>query len=117
MHDHGIPVRSTRRKRPELYQLLQALYDDDQVTDLLARHRIPVRAQPGPIASRFPTPTPLSSGLLYDAYLELGLSARHIELLTGQPAEQVLDALHAAGIPVRTNGGRSPWLRATNPPR
>lgn len=117
MHDYGIPVRSTRGDHAEPYQLLQALYDDDQVIDLLARHQIPVRARPGPIAGRFPTPAPLSTGLLQDAYLGLGLSARHIELLTGQPADQVLDALHAAGIPVRTHNGRSPWLRATQSSR
>ena len=41
--------------------------------------------------------------------MELGLSARHIELLTGQPADQVLDALHDAGLPVRPKGSMSPW--------
>ncbi len=31
-------------------------------------------------------------------------------LLTGQPFEQILDALHVASIPVRHLAGRSPWL-------
>jgi len=54
---------------------------------------------------------PLTAALLHEAYLEVGLSAHHIELLTGQPAEQILDALHAAAIPVRTTEGTpSPWL-------
>ena len=41
----------------------------------------------------------------------IGLSAHHIELLTGHPAEQILDMLHAQGITVRTNLGMSPWRR------
>lgn len=36
------------------------------------------------------------------------LCAYHIELLTGQPAEQVLDAVHDFGIAVRV-GALSPW--------
>jgi len=68
--------------------------------------------RPGSIAERFPVPFELDTAFLEDAYLGVGLSARHIELLTGQPMEQVLDALRVAGIPVRTNAGLSPWRRS-----
>jgi len=114
LHDFGIPVRrggtrSSRRARDQ-YQLLAALYADPDVTGFLKRHRIPQRPQRGPIARRFPQPIPLSEPLLRQAYVHLGLSARHIELLTGQPADQILDALHTAGIPVRVTSTPSPWL-------
>ncbi|MEW6477431.1 MAG: hypothetical protein AB1679_34700 [Actinomycetota bacterium] len=114
LHDHGIPVRrggppSSRGQTAT--QLLAELYGDPDVAALLARHGIPARPQPGPIAARFPQAVPLQEAFLRDAYTVVGLSSRHIELLTGQPSEQILDALHAAGIPVRTNRGLSPWQR------
>ena len=89
---------------------MAALYADPDVTGFLKRHRIPQRPQRGPIARRFPQPIPLSEPLLRQAYVHLGLSARHIELLTGQPADQILDALPTAGIPVRVTSTPSPWL-------
>lgn len=114
LHDHGIPVRRGGSRRSldaagDSKRLLEMLYGDPEVTDLLARHRIPERPEPGAIAERFPTPMRVSDLLLREAYLEVGLAARHIELLTGQPAGQVLDALHACGTPVRASG-LSPWL-------
>ncbi|HVA61633.1 MAG TPA: hypothetical protein VNG13_14020 [Mycobacteriales bacterium] len=110
MHDHGIPVR-TRRRHHATIQLLDELYDDRQITDALARSGVPQRPQPGTIAERFPVPVPLGERLLGELYDELGLSARHIELLTGQPHEQILDALRAAGLKPRRNAGASPWRR------
>jgi len=79
------------------------------------RHRrCPSRARRHPTrASRQhcrPLPHPLTQPLLHALYNDLGLSTRHIELLTGQPFEQILDALHVASIPVRHLAGRSPWL-------
>lgn len=114
LHDHGIPVRrgGTPSSRGQAAtQLLAELYGDPDVAALLARHGIPARPQPGPIAARFPQAVPLEEAFLRDAYTVVGLSSRHIELLTGQPSEQILDALHAACIPVRTNRGLSPWQR------
>src|SRR5581483_1856512 len=114
LHDHGIPVR---RGGPQSWrtqgatQVLAELYGDPDVAALLARHGIPARPQPGPIAARFPQAVPLKEAFLRDAYTVVGLSSRHIELLTGQPFQQILDALHATGIPVRTNRGLSPWQR------
>ncbi|MEO7060209.1 MAG: hypothetical protein ABI083_10835 [Lapillicoccus sp.] len=118
LHENGIPVRRGGfRPHADPYLLLDDLYDDPDVLALLQRHHIPVRPQHGPIASRFPQPVPLNATLLRQAYLDIGLSARHIELVTGQPAEQILDALHAAAIPVRTiDGTPSPWLARHHQP-
>ena len=85
------------------------MYDDRRLGVVLRRHRIARRPQPGTIAERFPTPVVLTTAMLVDLYDEVGLSARQIELLTGQPHEQVLDALHAVGLSVRRDSGPSPW--------
>lgn len=115
LHEQGVPVRrpgpQSGGRRPAVDRLLDDLYGDADVTGFLRRWGIPRREQTGPVASRFPTPVELSEPLLRDAYLDVGLSARQIEVLTGQPSEQILDALHAMGIPVR-GSGLSPWLRA-----
>ena len=113
LHDAGIPVRrgSRRRRRPEEdTRLIAELYTDAEITAALDQHQVPRRSEPGSITSRFPTAVPLSEELLHDLYTGIGLSARQIELLTGQPHEQVLDALHRAGITVRRQAGPSPWL-------
>lgn len=114
LHENGVPVRRggfPSGRQTEAYLLLDDLYTDPGVLALLQRHHIPVRPQHGPIAARFPQPAPLTTTLLRQGYLEIGLSAQHIELLTGQPAGQILDALHGAAIPVRTlEGTPSPWL-------
>jgi len=107
LHENGVPSG----QQTDAYLLLDDLYADLDVLALLQRHHIPVRPQHGPIAARFPKPAPLTTTLLRQGYLDIGLSAQHIEFLTGQPAEQILDALHAAAIPVRTlDGTPSPWL-------
>ncbi len=114
LHENGIPVRRggfRADQEGDPHQLLDSLYADPDVRALLRQHHVPVRLQHGPITSRFPEPVPLSPALLRQAYLGVGLSAQQVELLTGQPAEQVLDALHAERISVRTlDGTPSPWL-------
>jgi hypothetical protein len=113
LHDAGIPVRrgSRRRRRPEQdTRLLAALYNDPEITAALHRRQVPRRPAPGSIATRFPTAVPLTEELFRDLYTGIGLSARQIELLTGQPHEQILDALHRADVPVRHQHGVSPWL-------
>ncbi len=115
LHDNGIPVRPGGGRRGVAgldggERLLAALYDDGDVTALLRRHRIPRREQIGTVTDRFSEPATLTEALLREAYLDVGLSARHIELLTGQPAGHILDALHAHAIPVR-HSSASPWLR------
>ncbi len=116
LHDQGIAVRrgNTRHRHsdptdPPAAQLLANLYTDPQISAVLRRHHVPRRGRPGPIAQRFPTPAPLTPALLHELYSQTGLSARQIELLTGQPHQQILDALHTAGITVRRNHGPSPW--------
>ena len=75
---------------------------------------------PGTITERFPTPTPVTRSFLAEAYTEIGLAAEHIEQLTGQPAERVLQRqrqrlLRKYGIPVRPGGPQSPWLQRQQP--
>lgn len=114
LHDADVPVRRggtrPRRRPPDETQLLAALYTDPEITAGLRRHRVPRRPRPGSITTRFPTPVPLAAQLLADLYTGTGLSARQIELLTGQPHEQILDGLHQAGILVRRPTSSSPWL-------
>lgn len=118
LHDHAIPVRrgGTRRTQrlpgePPTRLLLAALYADRQVSAVLRRHQVPRRPQPGPIADRFPTAIELTRALLVELYMEVGLAARQIELLTGQPHQQILDAMHAHSIAVgRDRSAASPWL-------
>lgn len=113
LHDHGIPVRlgglPPREGDQPTVELVADLYADPEVSAVLAAHGVPRREEPGSIAERFPEPVRPGPGLLRALYDGVGLSARHVELLTGQPAEQVLDALHAAGIPVRPLSAASPW--------
>ncbi len=92
--DHGIPVRRggphLGQQRHEPYRLLDDLDADSHVTAFLRRHRISTRpssdsSPPAPAAGPAHPNGPASE-----------LSARHIEL-TGQPTEQILDALHRQG--------------------
>ena len=115
LHEHGIPVRpgGPPRKRggDQALQRLTALYQDPDVAALLQRHRIPTRPEAGTITERFPTPVTLTRPFLVEAYTEIGLATSHIEQLTGQPAECILQLLRDQGIPVRHSGPHSPWLQ------
>lgn len=109
LHEQAVPVRW--RNAPDVNESrLAALYGDPEVTGLLQRHQVPPREVVGGIAERFPDPAPLTSEFLTDAYEQIGLSAEHIELLTGQPHERVLAELRAATIPVRPVTTFSPWF-------
>ena len=111
-HDHGVPVRAgaTAPQAPAI-ELIDALYRDRLVSGTLARHDVRVVPTGGSLAERFPIPTALSDGLLRDLYDGSGVSMRHIELVTGQPAATVRRRLRDAGIAVRPPGGRCPFLR------
>lgn len=112
LHEHGIPVRRpTWQTPPEQVCVLNELYADAVLLAVLRRHGVPRRSRPGGLASRFPEPVPLTVPLLHDLYVECGLSAKHIELLTGQPSVQVYRHLAAHGVPRRPAGGLSPWRR------
>jgi transcriptional regulator with XRE-family HTH domain len=113
-HERGLPVRlggPPTRKGPSDIELVEALYADSVVDRTLTRHGLP-RVPPGaPIWRRFPTPVPLSAQLVRDLYVDCGLAAGHVELLTGQPAATVLGHLWRAGVPLRPRGGRCPFRR------
>ncbi|MGH9065404.1 MAG: hypothetical protein ACRD0L_15815 [Acidimicrobiales bacterium] len=113
LHDHGLAVRvgsgPVSVDRPAAPTLLSELYSDRDVQAALRAHGVPSRPQGGSIAERFPVPVALSPSLLARLYVDVGLSARHVELLTGQPVEQVLEELRAAKIAVRGPSERSPW--------
>jgi hypothetical protein len=113
-HTSGIPVRAGGSNRPsEFYDILliEALYDDVEVSRVLMAHHIPVVRKPGPIWRRFPTAVELTEDLLSELYNDCGVSCFHIELLTGAPAPTIFRRLEDFGIERRGRGGRSPFMR------
>jgi hypothetical protein len=113
-HDEGLPVRvggPEPSRGPGEIELVEALYADPLVRRTLARHHIARRPAGGPIWQRFPAPVPVSAEIVEELYLACGLGVRHIELLTGQPAQTILRLLRAEGITRRHPGGRSPFMR------
>jgi hypothetical protein len=113
-HDLGLPVRiggPEPSHGPSDIELIDALYADALVQHALSRHGIAPRPAGGPIWQRFPVPLPVSRELAEELYVGCGLAARHIELLTGQPAHTVFRLLKAQGIPRRAAGGRTPFMR------
>jgi hypothetical protein len=113
-HDEGLPVRiggPEPSQGPGEIELVEALYADPLVRHTLARHHIARRPAGGPIWQRFPVPVPVSAELAEELYVACGLGARHIELLSGQPAQTILRLLRAQGITRRPAGGRSPFMR------
>lgn len=113
-HDEGLPVRVGGPEPsygPAEIELIEALYADPLVHEALSRHDIGRRPAGSPIWQRFPVPVPVSAALAEELYVTCGLTVRHIELLTGQPAQTVLRLLRAQDVTRRTAGGRSPFLR------
>ena len=113
-HDQGLPVRvggAPPSHGPSEIELITALYDDPQVRQVLDWHGVSAVPLPGPIWKRFPTPQPLTVGLVTDLYEGCGLSTHHIELLTGNPAAAAAVVLRASGVDLRPAGGRSPFMR------
>ena len=113
-HDEGLPVRvggPEPSHGPGEIELVEALYGDPLVRQALRRHHVARRPAGGPIWQRFPVPVPVSAELAEELYVSCGLAVRHIELLTGQPAQTVLRLLRAKGITRRPAGGRSPFMR------
>ena len=113
-HDEGLPVRvggPEPSHGPDEIELVEALYADPLVRQALARHHFARRSAGGPIWQRFPVPVQVNAELAEELYVACGLGARHIELLTGQPAQTILRLLRAQGITRRPAGGRSPFMR------
>lgn len=96
---------------PASIELIGALYADPLAARALARHGVRPAPAGGPIWQRFPAPLPVSPELLADLHVTCGLSARHIELVTGQPTQTILRRLDGQGLTRRPPGGRSPFLR------
>jgi hypothetical protein len=113
-HDAGLPVRvggAPPQRGPSEIELIQALYADTMVSAVLTRHGVPEVPEAGPIWQRFPVPHKLTAELAAELYWDCGLGLHHIELLTGQPAGTVSNLLRARGVPLRSAGGRSPFMR------
>jgi hypothetical protein len=113
-HDEGLPVRvggPEPSHGPAEIELVEALYADPLVHGALSRHHVDRRPAGGPIWQRFPVPVRVSAALAEELYVTCGLGIRHIELLTGQPAQTILRLLRAQGVTRRPAGGRTPFLR------
>ena len=113
-HDVGLPVRvggPPPGRGPSKIELIEALYADPMVGEVLTRHGVPRVPPFGPIWQRFPVPHVLTAELATELYSSCGLGLHHIELLTGRPAATVGNLLHAIGVPLRPAGGRSPFMR------
>jgi hypothetical protein len=113
-HDQGLAVRvggPEPRHGPAEIELIDALYGDPLVRRALSRHGIAPRPSKGPIWRRFEVPVDVSPDLAQELYLFCGLGLRHIELISGQPAETIRARLRGQGIKLRPPGGRSPFMR------
>jgi len=103
-HAHGVPIRQGGGGRPTVtaaVALIDGLYRDEQISEVLDRHAVPKRPAGGDIAVRFPDPVPLTAQLLDELYHEAGCSSGQIELLTGQPQIVVRANMNRLGIPLR----------------
>lgn len=108
LHAQRIPVRPPGPSTREPIVLLDALHSDPDVRAVLDRHHIPVRPQAGTLRERWPSPAEPDEDALRELYLDVGLSAAHISLLTGVDVAGVRHRLQRAGLRVRPPG-RSPW--------
>jgi hypothetical protein len=103
-HAHGVPIRQGGGGSPAVtaaVALIDSLYRDEQISEVLDRHGVPRRPAGGDIAVRFPEPVPLTAELLDELYHGAGCSTGQIELLTGQPQIVVRNTMHRLGIPLR----------------
>ena len=113
-HALGVPVRSggaAPLSGPEEIELISALYADPLISGVLTAHNIARVPAGGSLSQRFRAPLPLTTPLVKDLYWECGAALNHIELLTGQAAGTVRKFMQHAGIPTRSAGGRSPFMR------
>ena len=103
-HAHGVPIRQGGGGSPAVtaaVAVIDGLYRDQQVSEVLDRHAVPRRPAGGDIAVRFPDPVPLSAHLLDELYHGAGCSSTQIELLNGQPQVVVRAGMRRLGIALR----------------
>ncbi len=113
LHEAGVGVRRPTWREPDEYvHVLAELYTDPAVLEVLDRHSVPRRPDPGYLSTRFPEPVSPHEQLLRDLYEEVGLAIIHIELLTGLPTTTIRRRLMKFGIPRRRPGGLCPWRRS-----
>lgn len=112
-HAHGLPIRppGPNPRIPAEVHLIEALYGDELVSDVLTRHGVDRRPAVGAIAVRFPEPEPLTPDLVRELYVVAGCSSLHIELLTGQSEAVVRRRMHEWGIAFRSGPRNAPALR------
>jgi hypothetical protein len=92
-------------------ELVNALYADPLIAAALAAHDVRRVPAGGSVSRRFPEPVPLTVPLVRDLYWGCGTGLNHIELLTGQAAENIRGFMRRTGIPLRHTGGQTPFLR------
>lgn len=112
-HAHGVPIRQGGAGAPAVtatVALIESLYRDEEIREVLDRHAVPRRPAGGDIAARFPDPVPMTAQLLDELYHGAGCSSGQIELLTGQPQSVVRASMHHLNIAVRPEH-MSPALR------
>ena len=103
-HAHGVPIRQGGGGSPTVtaaVALIDGLYRDEQISEVLDRHAVPRRPAGGDIAVRFPDPVPMTAQLLDELYNGAGCSSNQIELLTGQPQIVVRASMRRLGIALR----------------
>jgi len=96
---------------PAEVELVNALYADPLIAAALAAHDVHRVPAGGSASRRFPEPVPLTVALVRDLYWGCGTGLNHIELLTGQAAENIRGFMRRTGIPLRHTGGQTPFLR------
>jgi transposase len=77
-HAHGVPIRQGGGGRPAVtaaVALIDGLYRDEQIRQVLDRHAVPRRPAVGDIAMRFPDPVPMTAQLLDELYTGAGCSS------------------------------------------
>jgi hypothetical protein len=103
-HAHGVPIRQGGGGSPAVtaaVAVIDSLYRDEQISEVLDRHAVQRRPAGGDIAVRFPDPVPLTPQLLGELYTDAGCSSSQIELLTGHPQTVVRASMHRLGFALR----------------
>ena len=118
-HAHGVPIRQGGGGRPAVtatVALIDSLYGDEQISEVLDRHAVPRRPAGGDIAVRFPDPVPMTKQLLDELYHGAGCSSRGDRVAHraipgcgprqhASPQNRSAPGTHIAGAAAATGGG------------